>query len=400
MTKNIYTVEAVNKYIANMFRQDFMLNQISVKGEVSNCTYHYTGHIYFTIKDAKSAISCMMYASDVPALKFRMKEGDNVVVTGTVRVFERDGKYQLYAKQIEQEGAGDLYLRLEALKKELEEMGMFSPEYKRPIPAYAKRIGVVTASTGAVIQDIRNVAFRRNPFVQIILCPAQVQGDGAKESIVEGIQRLERLGVDVIIVGRGGGSIEDLWAFNEECVARAIFECSIPVISAVGHETDFTIADFVADYRASTPSMAAEVAVFDYQQTKQTLMQMQHRMTLSMQRRVQASRERLNNKTLRLKALSPQMRLADNRRRLQELKQKVVDRMSYICREKKHRLVLLANTLDGYSPAKKISSGYAYVETKGKSIKTIDAVQITDEITVHLTDGTFQAVVSEVHRNE
>lgn len=400
MTKNVYSVEAVNKYIGNLFRQDFMLQQISVKGEISNCTYHYTGHIYFTIKDAKSALSCMMYASDVPNLKFRMKEGDKVVVTGTVRVFERDGKYQLYAKQVEQEGAGDLYLRLEALKKELEEMGMFAPEYKRPIPSYAQRIGVVTASTGAVIQDIRNVAFRRNPFVQIILCPAQVQGEGAKESIVEGIHRLEQLGVDVIIVGRGGGSIEDLWAFNEECVARAIFECSIPIISAVGHETDFTIADFVADYRASTPSMAAEVAVFDYAQTKQALVNMQYRVGLSMQHKLQASRDQLANKTLKLQNLSPQRRLLENRGRLKELEQRVTDRMKYIWNEKKHRLMLLANTLDGYSPAKKISSGYAYVESQGKALKTIEGVQVADEITVHITDGTFQAVVSEVHKHE
>lgn len=400
MTKNVYSVEAVNKYIGNLFRQDFMLQQISVKGEISNCTYHYTGHIYFTIKDDKSALSCMMYASDVPNLKFRMKEGDKVVVTGTVRVFERDGKYQLYAKQVEQEGAGDLYLRLEALKKELEEMGMFAPEYKRPIPSYAQRIGVVTASTGAVIQDIRNVAFRRNPFVQIILCPAQVQGEGAKESIVEGIHRLEQLGVDVIIVGRGGGSIEDLWAFNEECVARAIFECSIPIISAVGHETDFTIADFVADYRASTPSMAAEVAVFDYAQTKQALVNMQYRVGLSMQHKLQASRDQLANKTLKLQNLSPQRRLLENRGRLKELEQRVTDRMKYIWNEKKHRLMLLANTLDGYSPAKKISSGYAYVESQGKALKTIEGVQVADEITVHITDGTFQAVVSEVHKHE
>lgn len=400
MTKNVYSVEAVNKYIGNLFRQDFMLQQISVKGEISNCTFHYTGHIYFTIKDAKSALSCMMYASDVPNLKFRMKEGDKVVVTGTVRVFERDGKYQLYAKQVEQEGAGDLYLRLEALKKELEEMGMFAPEYKRPIPSYAQRIGVVTASTGAVIQDIRNVAFRRNPFVQIILCPAQVQGEGAKESIVEGIHRLEQLGVDVIIVGRGGGSIEDLWAFNEECVARAIFECSIPIISAVGHETDFTIADFVADYRASTPSMAAEVAVFDYAQTKQALVNMQYRVGLSMQHKLQASRDQLANKTLKLQNLSPQRRFLENRGRLKELEQRVTDRMKYIWNEKKHRLMLLANTLDGYSPAKKISSGYAYVESQGKALKTIEGVQVADEITVHITDGTFQAVVSEVHKHE
>lgn len=396
MIKNVYSVEAVNRFIANIFRTEPMLQQISVKGEVSNLTYHYTGHVYFTIKDEKSALSCMMYKSYVSTMKFRMKEGDKVVVTGQIGVFERDGKYQLYAKQVELDGIGDLYLRFEALKHELADMGMFAPEYKRPIPRYVKRVGVVTASTGAVIQDIRNVSFRRNPYVQIILSPAQVQGEGAKESIVHGIKRLEKLDVDVIIVGRGGGSIEDLWAFNEECVARAIFDCPIPVISAVGHETDFTIADFVADMRASTPSMAAELAVFDYYQTKAVLEQMQQRMNVSMYRKIQTSREKLAHKTTRLKYISPQNRLQENRRRLMELEIKLSDKMRQSHTEKKHHLMLLANTLEGNSPVKKISSGYAYVENKGKSIKSIDAVHVSDEIKVYVSDGTFQAVVSEV----
>ncbi len=400
MTKNVYSVEAVNKFIANIFRTEPMLQQLSVKGEVSNLTYHYTGHIYFTIKDEKSTLSCMMYKSDVPRMKFRMKEGDKIVVTGQIGVFERDGKYQLYARQIERDGIGDLHLRFEALKQELAEMGMFAPEYKRPIPKYVKRIGVVTASTGAVIQDIRNVAFRRNPHVQIILCPAQVQGEGAKESIVRGIERLEKLGVDVMIVGRGGGSIEDLWAFNEECVARAIFDCSIPIISAVGHETDFTIADFVSDVRASTPSMAAELAVFDYNQTKQEIARMQERLNLSMHRRVQVSREQLAHKATRLRYLSPQNRLLENKRRLRELETRITDKMKRMWTEKKHRLMLLANTLDGYSPAKKISSGYAYVESAGVPIKTIEAVHVSDEITVHVMDGRLKAVVSEVNKHE
>ncbi|MDD6057671.1 MAG: exodeoxyribonuclease VII large subunit, partial [Clostridiales bacterium] len=236
MMKNIYSVGQVNTYIKNMFAQDFMMNRISVKGEVSNCKYHTSGHIYFTLKDRSGTLSAIMFAGNRRGLSFPMKEGDKVVVTGSVEVYERDGKYQLYARQIELEGAGNLYLKYEALKRELEEMGMFSAEYKKPIPRYAMRIGVVTAPTGAAVQDIRNIASRRNPYVQLILYPALVQGEGAVASICNGIRTLDALGVDVMIVGRGGGSIEDLWAFNEEAVARAIFESKTPIIAAVGHE--------------------------------------------------------------------------------------------------------------------------------------------------------------------
>ncbi len=271
MMKNVYSVGQVNTYIKNMFAQDFMLKRISVKGEVSNCKYHSTGHIYFTLKDGVGAISAVMFAGNRRGLTFAMKEGDKVVVTGSIEVYERDGKYQLYAREIELAGAGNLYLKFEALKRELEEMGMFDASYKKPIPKYAKRVGIVTAPTGAAIQDIRNIASRRNPYVQLILYPALVQGEGAAASVVNGIRTLDALGVDVMIVGRGGGSIEDLWAFNEEIVARAIFACETPVISAVGHETDTTIADYAADLRAPTPSAAAELAVFDYALVKEQI---------------------------------------------------------------------------------------------------------------------------------
>lgn len=228
MTKNIYTVAQVNNYIKNMFAQDFMLHKISVSGEVSNCKYHTSGHIYFTIKDGGSALNAIMFAGNRRGLTFPMQNGDHVVVTGSVEVYERDGRYQIYAREITRAGVGDLYLKYEALKRELEEMGMFAAEYKKPIPAYALRVGVVTAATGAAIQDIRNISSRRNPYVQVILYPALVQGEGAAESIVNGIHALDAMGLDVLIVGRGGGSIEDLWAFNEEIVARAVFECRDP----------------------------------------------------------------------------------------------------------------------------------------------------------------------------
>lgn len=256
MLKNVYTVGQVNAYIKNMFAQDFMMNRIYIKGEVSNCKYHTSGHIYFTLKDETGALAAVMFAGNRKGLGFQMRDGDNVIALGSIAVYERDGKYQLYAKEIIPDGAGILYQRFEALKKELEEMGMFSPEYKQPIPKYIKTLGIVTAPTGAAIRDIQNIAMRRSPYVQTILYPALVQGEGAVQSIINGIHALEQLRVDVIIVGRGGGSMEDLWAFNEEAVARAVFECSIPVISAVGHETDTTIVDYVADLRAPTPSFS------------------------------------------------------------------------------------------------------------------------------------------------
>ena len=260
----VYSVTQVNSYIKNMFVQDFLLRRISVKGEVSNCKYHSSGHIYFTLKDSGGTLSAVMFAGQRKGLGFRLAEGQQVVVKGTVDVYERDGRYQLYASEIELAGRGDLYVRFEKLLRELEEMGMFAAQYKRPIPRYAMSVGIVTAPTGAAIRDIINISRRRNPYVQLILYPALVQGQGARESIVNGIRTLDAMGLDVLIVGRGGGSIEDLWAFNEEEVARAIFACETPVISAVGHETDVTVADYVADLRAPTPSAAAELAVFDY----------------------------------------------------------------------------------------------------------------------------------------
>ena len=309
MNKNVYSVGQINSYIKNMFAQDFMLRNISIKGEVSNCKYHQSGHIYFSIKDETGLISAIMYRGSRSGLSFTMKEGDKVIVTGALSVYEKAGTYQITAREIELDGEGNLYLRFEALKKELEEMGMFAAEYKQAIPKYARTIGVVTAPTGAAIQDIRNISSRRNPFVQVILYPALVQGDGAVASIISGINALENLGVDVIIVGRGGGSIEDLWAFNEEAVARAIFDCRVPTISAVGHETDWTIADFVADMRAPTPSAAAELAVFDISLVNNAIQQYKRRMDGCLSSQLQVIRSRLAVKQSKLQRLSPVSRL-------------------------------------------------------------------------------------------
>ena len=402
MMKHVYSVGQVNKYIKNMFAQDFMLHHISIKGEVSTCKYHSSGHIYFTMKDADGTINAIMFAgSRREGLKFPMKEGDRVVVTGSVEVYERDGRYQIYARTIERDGEGNLYLKFEALKRELEEMGMFAEEYKQPIPKYAKTVGIVTAETGAAIQDIRNIAGRRNPYVQLILCPALVQGEGAAASIVHGIHALEQIGVDVIIVGRGGGSIEDLWAFNEEMVARAIFDCRIPVISAVGHQTDFTIADYVADLRAPTPSAAAELAVFDYRQAMQELLGMRQQMDKELQRKVTVARNHLEHQRMRLHYLSPQQRMNENRRRVAEYEEKLTGRMEELLREHRHRLALLAGTLESYSPVKKLSGGYAFVEDGNhQALRSIHQIRKKDTVQIHLLDGTLTAAVTEIQAAE
>ena len=395
--KNVYSVGQINKYIKNMFEQDFMLHSICIKGEISNCKYHTSGHIYFTLKDAEGAISAVMFASyRRSGLSFQMKDGDKVVVTGSVEVYERDGKYQLYAKSVELDGAGNLYLQFEALKRELEEMGMFASEYKRPIPGYAKTVGIVTAQTGAAIQDIRNIARRRNPYVQLILYPAQVQGEGAAASVVNGIHALEQLGVDVMIVGRGGGSIEDLWAFNEEIVARAIFECGIPVISAVGHETDWTIADYVADLRAPTRSAAAELAVYDYVAAERKLQGMKDELVRRCRQVLDRKRTRLEHMRLRFKYLSPASRLNENRNRVADYESRLENLFGSLLADRRHKLSLLANTLEGYSPVRKLGGGYAFVETGDKKgLKTVSQVQKGDSLRIYLRDGSIEAQVTD-----
>ncbi len=394
---NIYSVAQVNSYIKNMFMQDFMLSHILIRGEVSNCKYHTSGHIYFTIKDKTGTIACVMFAGNRNGLTFSLQEGQTVIVEGSVRVYERDGKYQLYAKAITLDGAGFFYQQFEKLKKELEEMGMFAEEYKKPIPRFAKTIGIVTASTGAAIRDIVNIARRRNPYVQLILYPALVQGDGAKNTIVEGIAYLDRLGVDVIIIGRGGGSIEDLWAFNEECVARAIFACQTPVISAVGHEVDVTISDYVADLRAPTPSAAAELAVFDYQSYRYTLEEKQRMLVQKMLGKIELSRGKLKQAEIQLRYVGPKNKVFMQRQRLFDLEgqlERLMERKVVVAR---HQIEVLAERLDGGSPLKKLGKGYAYVTDKnGQALKKTEQVSKGDAILVQVVDGKFLALVQEV----
>lgn len=416
---SVYTVSQVTSYIRNMFTQDFALNRISIKGEVSNCKYHTSGHIYFTLKDGGAQIAAVMFAKQAKDLDFHLTEGQEVVVSGTVDVYERDGRYQLYAKEIKREGRGDLFLRFEKLRDELEEMGMFDGCYKQPIPKYAKKIGIVTASTGAAIRDIMNITARRNPYVQLILYPALVQGEQAKYSIVKGIKTLDALDLDVLIVGRGGGSIEDLWAFNEEMVARAIFECHTPVISAVGHETDVTIADYVADLRAPTPSAAAELAVFDYKQFEEKVAACKLLLEKAAKRRVERARFRLEQCRMQLKLKNPQRNLNDrkqqladmeealnrrmqealkeNRRSLEQQKQCLNRQMTGKLEKEKHRLALNVSRLEGLSPLKKLSAGYGFVQKEsGEAIRSVKQAKPGDTLRVYVTDGSFETLVKEV----
>lgn len=396
MVRNVYTVKQVNAYIKNMFTQDYMLNRIYVKGEVSNCKYHTSGHIYFSLKDESGTIACVMFAGQRGGLSFRMCDGQQVVVLGGVSVYERSGSYQLYAKEIRLDGDGVLYERFQMLKKELEEMGMFAPEYKKPIPAYARRIGVVTAPTGAAVRDIMNIAARRNPFVQLILYPAQVQGDGAKESIIRGIQMLEKAEVDVMIVGRGGGSIEDLWAFNEEEVARAIFQCRVPVISAVGHETDTTIADYVADLRAPTPSAAAELAVYDYRQLQARMKEYRAGVSRLLAQKVQMNRLRLREYQMHIRCLHPRYRLQEQQQRLSELEDALRLQMDSRLKDSRHRLAIYMEIMKGLSPIGKLNKGYSYVAGEdGKTVKSVGQVRQGSLLDIYVTDGRIRAVVED-----
>lgn len=399
--KTIYSVGQVNRYVRNMFTQDYILKKIYVKGEVSNCKYHPSGHIYFSLKDETGLLSCVMFAGQRRGLAFRMKDGDRVVVGGAVDVYERDGRYQMYAREITLEGAGALYERFLALKAELEEMGMFAPEYKQPIPRFIQKLGVVTAPSGAAVQDIRNISLRRNPYLQIILYPALVQGDGAADSIVQGIRMLDRAGVDTIIVGRGGGSIEDLWAFNEEKVARAIFECRTPIISAVGHETDFTIADFAADLRAPTPSAAAELAVDDFAQVMHTLDNYRERFRRDMRERIEYQKVRLEQYKLRLKYLSPESRLRDNRQILADYDDALRSAMKNKLQQYRHRLGIYLERYQGMSPLAKLNQGYSFVaDQDGRGITSVEQVKPGDRVEISVTDGVIRAEVFDSRREE
>lgn len=390
----VYSVSKVNAYIKNMFMQDFVLNKISVEGEVSNCTYAGSNHIYFTIKDEGGTLSAVMFASQRGGLSFDMKRGQRVTVTGSISCYEKEGRYQLYATKIEEAGKGELYEKYLKLKEKLEDMGMFDSSYKRRIPGFVQSIGVATAQTGAVINDIRNVSYRRNPYVRIVLAPCLVQGESAPRSIISAIKRLDKMNLDVIIVGRGGGSIEDLYCFNDEELAETIFNTRTPVISAVGHETDFTIADFVADLRAPTPSAAAEIANFVYADYMYTLDSYKNKLDECARRKVDYTKRDLDMLLIRLNTLSPQIKLREQKQRLQNFSKILQNDFKNILENNKNILINMSKILETVSPLKRLSGGYAYISDKdNKKVLSAATLHQEDEINVFFSDGKIRAKV-------
>ncbi len=396
MAQQVYRVGQVNAYIKNIFSQDDALRQIAVKGEVSNCKYHTSGQIYFPCQDEPGVLQAGMFAGQRSGLRFSLKEGQKVIVCGSIMVYERNGSYQLYAREIQPDGLGELYLRFEELKQRLEEMGMFASEYKQPIPTFAHRVGIVTASTGAAIRDMVNIAHRRNPFVQLILYPAIVQGEQAAPSIVRGISVLDEMGLDCLIVGRGGGSMEDLWAFNEESVARAIFDAQTPIISAVGHETDTTIADFVADLRAPTPSAAAELAVYDVHSFLHELQKEKNHLSRLMWNALQEKQLRLEQNARRLERRAPHYQLEQKRQVLLNAEAQLTSGIEDRIQEERHRLAVACTRLEGLSPLQKLQQGYAYVsDDQGKTLKSVQQTMPGGLLKITLQDGHLLAQIKE-----
>ena len=387
--KQVFSVSQINAYIRRIFDGDYALRRIFLKGEVSNCKYHSSGHIYFTLKDAHSAIRCVMFATDkAKGLAFRLEDGQMVIVQGNISVFERDGAYQLYAREIELSGEGGMYLRLEQLKRELAEKGYFDFERKKPLPPYPERIGIVTALTGAAIQDIRSIAARRNPFVQLYLYPARVQGEGAAESIARGIRYFDGQNVDVIIIGRGGGSAEDLWAFNERIVADAIFEAETPVISGTGHEIDMTIADYCADVRAATPSAACELAIPDVYAVIQQMDRYRDDLDSRMQYRLQRSRQRLEGLQRLLESCSPGTKLLRQRMQWKDLSRRLYQRMDTKFHQTKHAVMLRAEKLHGLSPTSRLTGGYVFAQDiEGQPVRSAGQLEPGDRFSLIFSDG-------------
>ena len=390
---NVYSVSSVNQYIKNMFSKEYALSVVFVKGEISNCKYHSSGHIYFSLKDDRSQLTCVMFRGDRGGLDFRMENGQEVVVGGSISVYERDGKYQLYAKKIVPVGDGHLQEQYEKLKKKLEAAGYFDED--------VKKVGIVTAKTGAAVHDMIQIATRRNPYVQLYLYPAKVQGEGAAQSIAGGISFLDEFGVDVILAGRGGGSMEDLWAFNEEIVAQAIYECRTPVISAVGHETDVTIADYVADLRAPTPSAAAELAVYDVRLVLEELYGYKDRLARCILAQVDAGREHLDFTEKRLRYLNPENQMVQKRQYLIDIEERLFRNMKNELQKKKQMMSLLAARLDAKSPLKRLAGGYAYVtDEAGRMVDSVKSLQVNDVLMMTFSDGVVKSEVQEVVEEE
>lgn len=388
------TVTDLNKYIKDKVAGDEYLNNVLVKGEISNFKKHYTGHLYFTLKDDNSLIKCIMFKSFAERMKFIPKDGMKVMVFGTVSVFERDGVYQIYCKAMQEEGMGSLYRAYEELKLKLEKEGLFDVKYKKKIPFMPKVIGVLTSQTGSVIKDIINVSTRRNPNVYIRLFPVPVQGEGAGIKIAEAIKYMnDNKLADVLILARGGGSLEDLWPFNEEVVARAIFESNLPIISAVGHETDFTIADFVADLRAPTPSAAAELAVTDVQELKLKILGYNNRLKLALKKKVELMRLRYEKCMATRVFKEPLQRINEQYIRIDILVKSLQHSIVNKYKDRKNEMITLVSKLDSLSPLKTLTRGYCIVQSDGKAVKSINDVKKDQEIDLRFIDGNKKAKI-------
>ena len=390
------TVQELNRYIKEKVDGDEFLNNVYVKGEISNFKLHYTGHMYFTLKDENSLIKCIMFKSYTPHLEFMPKDGMKVLVLGSVSVFERDGVYQIYCKAMRQEGMGTLYEEYQKLKAKLEKEGLFDASHKRKIPMFPKTIGVLTSSTGAVIRDIINVSTRRNPNVHIRLLPVPVQGPGAAEKIAEGIKKMndENL-ADVLIIGRGGGSLEDLWPFNEEIVARAIYDSKLPIISAVGHETDFTIADFVADLRAPTPSAAAELAVPNISDVVYTICTYQNRYRVALKRKLELMKMRYEKCMTRRVFKEPLQKINEKSISLDMLVKSIQNSINQKVTKARAESIKLIAKLDALSPLKTLSRGYSIAEKDGKIVSNIDDTNIDDILELRMKNGKLKTKVVE-----
>ena len=396
MEYNPITVTDLNKYIKNKIDGDEMLNNVLVKGEISNFKNHYTGHMYFTLKDENSLIKCVMFKSYTTHLSFMPKDGMKVMVLGSVAVFERDGIYQIYAKAMKEDGLGSLYTAYEELKKKLEQEGLFAESHKKKIPFMPKTIGVLTSNTGAVIRDIINVSTRRNPGVHIRLYPVPVQGPGAAEKIAEGIKFMnENKLADVLIIGRGGGSLEDLWPFNEEIVARAIYDSELPIISAVGHETDFTIADFVADLRAPTPSAAAELAVANIEDVRETLKLYNNRYKVALKKKIELMRLSYEKCIARPAYKNPTQKINEQYMVIDMKVKALQNSMMLKLKEAKTSFVKETAKLDSLSPLKTLTRGYSIVtkQESGKVIKSVDDLNSGEKVNLRLSDGQKTATI-------
>ena len=395
MEYNPITVTDLNKYIKSKIDSDEMLNNVLVKGEISNFKNHYTGHMYFTLKDENSLIKCVMFKTYTTHLSFMPKDGMKVIILGSVSVFERDGVYQVYAKAMKQDGLGSLYEAYEKLKAKLSEEGLFDESHKKKIPFMPKTIGVLTSNTGAVIRDIINVSTRRNPNVHIRLYPVPVQGAGAAEKIAEGIEFMNKNNLaDVLIIGRGGGSLEDLWPFNEERVARAIYNSKIPIISAVGHETDFTIADFVADLRAPTPSAAAELAVANIDDVKSTLFLYNTRYKNALKKKLQLMRLSYEKCMARQAFKNPTQKINEQYIVIDMKVKAMQNKIQLKLKEERTKFIKQVSKLDTLSPLKTLARGYSIVtDSSNKIIKSVKDLKENQNINIRLADGEKQAKV-------